>query len=261
MNFMNYVIYEEKVNEIKLAFMEKNMSKIKNLTYFTLLSIIESLLEAYKNRIKYIIFDPSKIMFDEQYVSSEENRKALLRWLKEIISMDNSMNDYEFGKLKIELEEWFFNIGGCDLRFEYQNSYLLNQNEVVEKLGVSIIDLIKRGAEYTINDSKYQIPKHIVYLWQDAVYSLKIQILYNNRKLREQEPLERYQEVKDEIFEFQMKYRAKTSKEAFPVFDENNMDDQDIIEFYEWSALEEEYQLLKLDLIKEYGKDFDETDK
>ncbi len=85
-------------------------------------------------------------------------------------------------------------------------------------------------------------------LWHDTVYAIKLQMMYQQRKLWNQEPEKRLKEVVEELLEFQMKYKADTVKEAFPTVDGN--DDDALSDYYEWESLEEAF----LDLTEEvYG--------
>lgn len=248
---MSLAVYEETEKEIDLAYKLQNRPKIEKETSYILNQLIVIMMNTFKDRLKSITFDSHDLYFDDVFITSEENRNALLNWLKRIVGMDYSIGDYEFGKLKVDIEEWFYQIGGRDIIFEYQDSYLLKPKEAAELLGVSAVTLnkyVKRGFEYIPNSSQNRIPKHMIYLWKDPVYCLKVQMLFQEKKLRNQKPEERLIEVMKEIVEFQMKYRAETSKEAFPVLDGNTMDLQD---FYEWEGLEEELQDLKKEI---YGK-------
>ncbi|WP_363550371.1 DNA-binding protein [Caldifermentibacillus hisashii] len=248
MKIMSPVVYWETVKEVELAFKENNKSKIEKETSYILSQLIITMLGFYQDRLESILFEPYNLPFDEMYITSEENRKALLGWLNRLISLDISADDYEFGKLKVDFEDWFYQIGGRDVRFEYRDPYLLNPYEVAEKLGVSVGTLkkySKRGFEYVQNRSQRSIPKHMIPLWQDPVYCLKVQMVFHENKIRNQKAENRIKEVNNEILEFQIKYKADTSKEAFPIVDGNEMDIEDIQDFYEWESLEEEYQELK----------------
>src|SRR5690606_10168521 len=123
---MSLVVYHETVNQIELAFNEKNKPKIDKDTFYILCQLIVSMQGIFKDRLQSVSIDPISLQFDEAFITSDENRKALLSWLKRLKGMDYSMDDYEFGKLKVDLEEWFYRIGGRDIQFEYRESFYSN---------------------------------------------------------------------------------------------------------------------------------------
>ncbi|WP_263062389.1 DNA-binding protein [Pallidibacillus thermolactis] len=200
---------------------------------------------AFRDRLKGIIIDPQDFRFNEMFIMSDKNQKALFDWLKRLITLDTPVEDEKFGKLKVDFEEWFYQIGGRNIQFVYRKSYLFKPKEAVAQLGVSAVTLnkyVKRGFEYIPKQSQRRIPKHMIPLWKDPVYCLKVQMIHQEKKLRNQTPEERLKEVVEEILGFQMKYKAETSKDAFPVLDGNETNLQD---FFEWEGLEEEYDELK----------------
>lgn len=242
MRIMSLAVYQETEKEIDLAYKEHNKTKIEKETSYILSQLIVVMMGTFKDRLKNITFDTYDLHFDEAFITYEKNREALLKWLKRIIRMDSPIDDYEFGKLKVDLEEWYYQIGGRDIIFEYRDSYLIKPKDAAELLGVSTVTInkyVKRGFEYIPNSSQNRIPKHMIYLWKDPVYCLKVQMLFQEKKLRNQKPEERLVEVMKEIVEFQLKYKAETSKKAFPVLDGNTVNLQD---FFEWESLEEELQ-------------------
>lgn len=245
MKIMSWEVYRQTKNEINLAYKEKNLPKIEKETSYILGQLIVAMLAIFRDRLESISFDPRDLHFEEVFITSEKNQEALNVWLDRLIGKGYPVDDYEFGKLKVDFEKWFFQIGGRDIQFEYREGYLLKPEEAVELLGVSNFNLneyVKQGFEYIPTRSQCQIPRHMISIWKDPVYCLKVQMLFNENKIRNQTAEDRIKEVNADILEFQVKYKANTSKEAFPVLDGNKMNLQD---FYEWESLEEEYQELK----------------
>lgn len=243
---MSTPILEEFDEDIDVAYKKKNQSKIKKET-FTVLNVMAMFMTVqFSDRLKSVVPDTRDLNFNNSFISSEKNHKMLLKWLQQMNTMKEIVEDSEFGKLKVDFEEWFYGIGGKDIHFEYHDSYLITPKEVAEQLGVSTVTInnyVKRGFEYIDNRSHQRIPKHMIPLWKDPEYAIKIQMMYQQQKLRIQEPEERLKEVMEEILSFQIKYRADTAKDAFTVIDG---DDQDgIADYYEWESLEGEYQELK----------------
>src|SRR5699024_2812966 len=159
---------------------EKNKPKIEKETSYILSQLIVVMLGVFKDRLKSITIDTKELQFDEIYITSETNRIALLNWLSRMNNMVHPIENEEFGKIKIDFEEWYYQIGGRDIQFEYQDSYLLKPGEVAELLGVSTVTLnkyVKRGFEYMNRSSQNRIPKHMTSLWNDPVYAIKVQML------------------------------------------------------------------------------------
>ncbi|AOH57051.1 hypothetical protein ABE28_022120 [Peribacillus muralis] len=249
---MSLAVYEETEKEIDLAYKELNKTKIEKETSYILSQLIMVMMGTFKDRLKSITFDTHDLYFDEVFITSNKNKTALLNWLKRMIGMYHPIDDHEFGKLKVDLEEWYYQIGGRDIVFEYRDTYLLKPKETAEILGVSTVTLnkyVKRGFEYIPNSSQNRIPKHMIYLWKDPVYAIKVQMLFQEKKLRNQTPEERLKEVIKELLEFQMKYGAEFHKDAFPELDGDEINA--IADYYEWEDLEEEYLELKQ---KVYGE-------
>jgi DNA-binding transcriptional regulator GbsR (MarR family) len=253
---MSLAVIQETEKEIDLAYKELNVPKIQKETSYILGQIFISMLGNFKDRLKSITLDYNDNDFNEAFIKSDRNRKALLKWLNRINHMDGPMDDYEFGKLKIDFEEWYYQIGGQKIEFEYQDSYLLKPKEVAKDLGISTVTLskyVKQGFEYIHHSSQNRIPKHMISLWKDPFYSIKIQLFYQKKKLLNQTPKERLKDVMEELLEFQMKYQTLTVKEAFPSIDGDGMDT--LADYYEWESLEEEYQELKEKVFREREND------
>lgn len=248
MKIMSWEVYQQTKNEIDVAFKEKNKPKIEKETSYIFSQLVVAMLGTFRDRLDSISFDPQYLNFDEVFITSEKSKKALNGWLDRLIGKDYPVDDYEFGKLKVDFEEWFLQIGGRDIQFEYREGYLLKSEEAVELLGVSNVTLneyVKQGFEYIPSRSQYQIPRHMISLWKDPVYCLKVQVLFQEKNLKNQKIGGRYKEVIDEIFEFQMKYKAESAEKAFPVLDGNKIDYKAMLDFYEWESLEKEYEELK----------------
>lgn len=123
--------------------------------------------------------------------------KPLNSWLQFFREIENSYTDYEFGKLKYNLENWYYQLGGKVIHFHYHTSYLMTPSQASEKLGVSKVTLnkyIKQGLEVVDTTSHHKIPKHAVELWKDPIYGLKVQMLAQQRQLLNQSPEERIKE-------------------------------------------------------------------
>ena len=117
-----------------------------------------------------------------------------------------------------------------------------------ELLGVSTVTVnkyVKQGLEYLDTRSHRKIPKHAVHLWKNPKYSILMQMIHQEKKLRNQDPKEQLSEVMQELLDFQIQYGVDSSQQARLLVETEEMD---ISEYYEWEALEEELEQLKQEL-------------
>lgn len=236
---MSVAMYEETKKDIDEAYRSKNTSKVEKETTFILNQLIVSMLRFFKDRVKGFSMDD--LDFKPSYLFSEENRKNLLAWLKRFQELTPPVSNLEFGKLKIDLEHWYYELGGTELHFIYHESYLLTPSEAAKQLGISTVTLnkyFKQGFECVDTTSHRKIPKHAVEIWKDPVYAIKMQMLAQKKKIKNQSPEERIKEINEELLEFQKKYKTKSSQEAFQACDIEAIDDPS--DYYEWRDLEEE---------------------
>ncbi|RKO61746.1 helix-turn-helix domain-containing protein [Caldibacillus debilis] len=247
---MTTAIYEETKKDINEAYRQKRKSKIQKETSFILSQIITLMMSQFKDRLYGISAD----LFDlnETYIFSDENQRMLLKWLDRFILLNSPISDLEFGKLKIDLESWYLQIGGKNLRFFYREDYLLTPTEAAKALGVSRVTLnkyVKSGLEVADTNSHSKIPRHAIELWKDPIYGIKMQMLYQKKKLATQTPKERLREVQEKILDFQLKYKKPTSSEAFAGMDVDSLDDP--YDYWEWRDLEKEREKLMKKLMGE----------
>ena len=253
---MSAAVYDLTKETIYDAYKRKNKPMIEKETCFVLNQIIITMLSIFKDRLKGITFDSGGLDFDEAYVFSDKNQTDLLNWSKRMVELEATISNVEFGKLKLDLESWYLQIGGEGIYFNYHAEYLIRPSQAAEQLGVSTVTLnkyIKQGLECVDTTSHNKIPKHVVNLWKDPIYAIRMQMLYQNKKMRNQSPEERLKEINEELTEFQIKYKAHTYLEAFSEFDVDAMDDP--ADYYAWRDLKEEKEALMTDLIggKKFG--------
>lgn len=245
---MSNAIYKLTENSIYVAYREHNHFAIEKETDYILNKIVAIMLSIFSDKLKGITFDKSGIHFSAEYLLSEKHRKNLLKWLKRVATMEFPPSDLEFGKLKVDLENWYYQLGGESIHFEYKDDYLLKPSEAAEQLGVSKVTLnkyIKQGLECIDTTSHHKIPKYIIDLWKEPVYSIRIQMIAQEKKLRKQSSIERLQEINHELTELQIKYTSATYQEAFKEFDGDSMDDP--FDYYTWRDLEaEKNEIIKL---------------
>ncbi|GAA0436783.1 hypothetical protein GCM10008983_11860 [Lentibacillus halophilus] len=245
MKMMTATIFEETEKDIENAYKLKSKSKIEKETSYILSQIIVIMIGTFKDRLKEITFDTTYLHFNEQYILSDKNRLALLEWLKRLMLLSMPTSDLEFGKLKLDLEEWYYQISGKDIIFEYREDYLIKPKQAASLLGVSNVTLnkyMKQGFEHIDTSSHNKIPKHAVDLWKDPVYCIKMQYLYQEKKRLRQTPEERLSEVYEELMQYKKKYKTPYIEKSFEGIDIDMMDDPS--DYYEWrDLLEEEEQL------------------
>ncbi|GAA0607991.1 hypothetical protein GCM10009001_26680 [Virgibacillus siamensis] len=241
MKIMTATIFEETEKDIEKAFKLQSKPKIEKETSYVLSQIIVTMLGTFKDRLKEINFDTTYLHFNERYILSDKNRLALLEWLKRLMLFSIPTTDLEFGKLKLDLEDWYYQISGKDIDFEYREDYLIKPKQAAEFLGVSNVTLnkyMKQGFEHIDTSSHNKIPKHAVDLWKDPVYCIKMQYLYQEKKRLRQTPEERLSEVYEELVQFKKKYKTPYIEKAFEGIDIDEMDDPS--DYYEWRDLLEE---------------------
>ncbi|WP_090080610.1 hypothetical protein [Lentibacillus persicus] len=249
---MTATIFEETEKDIENAYKLQSKPKIEKETSYVLSQIIVIMLGTFKDRLREITFDTPHLQFNEQYILSDKNRLALLEWLKRLMLLGKPTSDLEFGKLKLDLEDWYYQISGKDIVFEYREDYLIKPKQAAKLLGISNVTLnnyMKQGLEHIDTSSHNKIPKHAVDLWKDPVYCIKMQYLYQEKKRLRQTPEERLSEVYEELMQYKKKYKTPYIEKAFEGIDIDAMDDPS--DYYEWRELLEEEEQITNQIIGE----------
>lgn len=238
---MSQVIYAMTEQNIDIAYRQHNEHVIEKETDYIIGKIVTIMLGIFSDKLKGITFDKSGIQFNNDYLLSEKHHKNLLKWLKRLATMEIPPSDLDFGKLKIDLENWYYQMGGEGIHFEYHESYLLTPKEASDQLGISKVTLnkyIQQGLECVNTTSHKKIPKYISEIWRDPVYAIRLQMIAQDKKRRNQSPAERLHEINNDLTELQVKHKSATYQEAFQEFDGDSMDDPS--DYYTWRDLEEE---------------------
>ncbi len=244
---MSKGMYEYSHRQIELAFEEKNELYIEKETDYIFSKILTMLMTLCSDQLVGIKISNEEFKYTNEYLFSSKHKKNLVKWLDRVQSIQFPASDMDFGKLKVDFETWYYDLGGTSIEFIYHEDYLLKPMQAAEMLGISKVTLnkyIKQGLECLDNGSQNKIPKHAVELMRDPVYSIRMQINYQKKKNLEQSPEDRMKEINEEITELQLKYGKKTYQEAF-VTDESELDDP--IDLYRWKDLVEEMdEILKI---------------
>lgn len=241
MRTMSQVIYEMTEENIDNAYREYNEYLIEKETDYILGKIVTIMLGVFSDKLKGITFDKSGIQFHEGYLLSEKHHQNLLKWLKRLATMEIPPSNLDFGKLKIDLENWYYQMGGKRIHFAYHEDYLLTPKEASDQLGISKVTLnkyIQQGLECVDTTSHKKIPKFILDIWRDPIYAIRLQMIAQEKRQRNLSPAERLQEINNELTELQIKYKSSTYQEAFQGYDGDSMDDPS--DYYTWRDLEVE---------------------
>ncbi|THF74176.1 DNA-binding protein [Cohnella fermenti] len=220
------------------------MEKETDYIFTKVLALLSTL---HSDKLIGIKISHDEVAYKPEYLFSPKHKSNLFKWLKRLYATRFPASDLDFGKLKVDFETWYYDLGGTSIEFVYHDSYLLKPMDAAAALGISKVTLnkyIKLGLECLDNGSQHKIPKHAVELMKDPVYSIRMQMNYQKKKMLEQTPEERLLEITREIAELQLKYGKKTYQEAFRVH-ESQLDDP--VDFYRWKDLAEELdEILKV---------------
>lgn len=243
----NTVLNQIELN-IHLGYEQKNEQIIETETDSIFKNVFFYMLNFFSSKISSIKVDPKPFALPKEYLFSDKHKKNLLKWIERLTEIDLPASDLEFGKLKIDFEHWYYQLGGEKIEFTYNQDYLLTPQEAADILGISKVTLnkyVKQGLEYIENSSHKRIPKYAVEILKDPIYGIRMQQIAQAKKLREQTPEERYHEITQELADLKLKYGKKTFEETFGGYSGDEMDDP--TDYYRWKDLEEELdEILRL---------------
>jgi len=250
---MSATLFEQTKIDIEEAYEKNNLIKMEKESLFVFGQVFHMMLSVFSDRLKGITFSKDGFDIEEAFLISNKNKQNLLKILKCITRMKLPASDLEFGKLKIDVERWYNELGGEEMYFEYHEEYLLTPKEAAKQLDVSTVTLnkyVKQGFEVMDTTSHHKVPKHSIALWKDPVYVIRMQMLAQEKKLRHQTPEERLHELLGEIGELQKQYHVKTISEAFTKYEIIDLDSlDDPADFRKWADLEEEKEMLMKEMI------------
>ncbi|WCF11387.1 DNA-binding protein (plasmid) [Paenibacillus thiaminolyticus] len=240
---MSKAIYDYSHDQIEYGFQNQNQVVIEKETDYIFNKILAAMSTLFPDKLTGITIENDGFNLSSDFLFSPKHKKNLFKWLDRLSSMKLPASDIDFGKLKIDFEIWFYELGGECIEFHYPKSYLLKPSEAKEALGVSNVTLnkyVKQGMECLDNGSQHKIPKHAVELLRDPVYGVLMQMIGQKKKRLNQSPSERLAEIYQEIAELQLKYKKKTYQEAFADYNGDEMDDP--TDYYRWMDLTEEME-------------------
>lgn len=246
---MNRTVYDYTHKQIGYGFNEKNSVVIEKETDYILSKVLASFATLFQDKVVGIQVSNEQFTYTAEYLLSPKHKKNLITWLDRVYEVNSPVSDLDFGKLKIDLDTWYYELGGVSIEYIYHDDYLLTASEAADLLGISKVTLrkyVNQGLECQDNNGSHKkIPKHAVELMRDAVYAIRMQMNYQKKKKLEQTPQERLIEIIQEVAELQMRYGKKTYQEAFEGMAEGDLEDP--IDYYRWEALSEEMdEILKI---------------
>ncbi|ACT02926.1 hypothetical protein [Paenibacillus sp. JDR-2] len=245
---MSKALFDLTQSQIETGYKEHNDVIIEKETEFIFNKILKTLLLVFSDKIVGITMDKESLSLPSNYLFSDKHHKNLIKWLNRLVLLEPPASDLEFGKLKIDYENWYYQLGGEKMEFIFHDEYLLTSQEAADALGVSKVTLskyIKLGLDCCDTTSHKKIPRYAIELLKDPVYSIRMQMIAQEKKKSKQTPQERAKEINDELLELRVKYKGKSFKEIFGKYNGDEMDDP--TDYYSWKSLEEELEeILKL---------------
>jgi plasmid maintenance system antidote protein VapI len=248
MDAMTEAILELTRKNINIGYEKKDTAMIAKETDYIFTKLISLASTFFSDRINGIMLDKEELHINNEVLLSEQHQRNLLKWLEQLAVAMLFPSDLEFGRIKIDMENWYAQMGGEEMRFQYKQDYLITPKEAAEKLGVSTVTFnkfVKQGLEVVNTTAHKKVPKFVVELWKDPVYSIRMQKLFQEKKLRHQSLPDRLEEINHELGSLQKKYQALTCAEAFSSYNGDEMDDPE--DYESWRDLEEEKrEILKI---------------
>lgn len=238
---MTTAVYEMTEKNIKLGFQIGDIALIERETDYILSKLTMVMQKIFKDKLRGILLDEKNTFFDPKLLLSEEHKVDLLNWLDKIKRIEYPSTDIEFGKLKIDFEAWYYRIGGESVEFIYHEDYLLTPKDTAKLMGISKVTLnkyISQGLDCVNTTAHNKIPRYVVDLWKHPIYSVQMQMMHQERILRNQTPEERLKVINNEITELQIKYGYETVEEAFEQYSGDSMDEP--TDYHVWKDLVEE---------------------
>ncbi|MEK5400463.1 DNA-binding protein [Paenibacillus sp. FSL K6-2859] len=245
---MSKALFDLTQQQINMGYEERNEGIIEKETEFLFNMIYKTFLVAFSDKVIGIKMDMQVLSLSQNYLFSDEHKGNLMKWLNRFSQMEHPASDLDFGKLKIDFEIWYTQLGGQNIEFVFSSNYLLTTSQAAKALNISQVTVqkyIKQGLDCVNTEKHRKIPKYAIELLKDPIYGLRMQILAQEKKKGTKSKEERAKEIALELMELQLKYKAKTIKEAFADYDGDEMDDP--TDYHRWLDLDEELaEIMKL---------------
>lgn len=245
---MSKALFDLTQQQINIGYKEQNEGILEKETEFLFNMIYKTFLVAFSDKVAAIKMDMQTLSLTPSYLFSEEHKGNLIKWLSRFSEMELPSSDLNFGKLKIDFEHWYMQLGGEKIEFVFVEHYLMTPSEAAAALNISTVTLqkyIKQGLDCVDTEKHRKIPKYAIDLLKDPIYGIRMQILAQEKKKGKQSKEERAKEIALELMDLQLKFKGKTFKEAFADYNGDEMDDP--TDYHRWLDLEEELaEIMKL---------------
>lgn len=198
-------------SNIDKAFEQKDSSLIEEQTYYLLLDTFHNIMQKFSDEIVAIkATDLGINEFSKKYIVSDRHHKKMLYW-ERLNKLTFDCDGSDLGCIKIDLDEWYYELGLKYLTFIYQDDYLMNVKDTCERLNISrptLYKYIEAGLEIVDTNSQKKIPKFVLNIWNNRTYFYKMQQNFQLKKLRDQSYEDQYKELMSEITEYELKYKG-----------------------------------------------------
>lgn len=245
-DFMANLVLEEAERNVKSAYENNSPIKIAKEIDYLLLKMVQIFKTEFKDKIDSIDLDINEKIYSSKYIFSPEGQHETMNWFKKLKSVgltnkESVNNDLEFGKLKIDFVNWYYNIGGTDIQFNYTQDYLATVKEAAELLNVSKVTFnkyVSRGFEVVQTTKHNKVPRFMIEIWKHSPeYALKVQISHQNKQLSSNSHEVHLKEIYLELHELEKKYKTK---DLFEFFAGGSDSVEDTIDYFDWLDLIEE---------------------
>lgn len=245
-DFMVNLLLEEAERDVISAYENNLPNKIAKETDYLLLKIVQLFQTEFEEKVNSINLKINESIYSSEYLNSSEGQKESIAWIKKLKRASLVNTELEFGKLKIDFEEWYYKIGGTYIQFNYNQDYLITVQKAAELLNVSKVTFnkyVSRGFEVVDTTKHNKVPQFMVEIWKNSPeYALKVQVSYQNKALSYTSHEVRLKEIALELHELEQKYNTIDLAETFKGGSDSV---ESTIDYFDWVDLIEEKEKLE----------------
>src|SRR5690625_7722626 len=140
---MSLAMLEHTKDDIQEAYQTNSLAKIGKETLYVFDRVVHFMLSAFKDRLKGIIFETNDFDFDETYLRSQKNMNYMLKMLEVINQLEFTVDDSDCGQMKVDVERWYYLIGGEAMYFEYRVEYILKTHKISDMRTVILVTVFE----------------------------------------------------------------------------------------------------------------------
>lgn len=238
---MNHSFIALSEQEMLSAFESNSIIRIAKETSYLFLCAIEILETTFNDKLVSISFECDDHLFFPKNIISSKEKKILINWFEKVKSLKLINNDIEFGKFIIDFQEWYYSMGGSNIVFTYQETYLITSKEAAESLNISKVTFSKyvsSGFQVSDTTKHKKVPPFMVDIWLNhPSYVSKLKAIYEYKHSLSFTEKEHLNEILFEIFRLEKKYNTTDLDNFF----KNAPDTFEITsDSLEWSILKNE---------------------